>query len=339
MNKKAIFTQKTAADHKKGRKKLSKSNRCQQLWDSYWVNLPNASNGVLMKHRKNETINLTQATTNKNFAQTNSLENALKQDHCNKAAPSAVSETAVQNKPAPTNTIKEALSLDKNIFGKFDAQTMSPPNITELLCTLTDSDKNYLNSSPTLSQLLLQLLDAASVANKTHHHPAPISPTKTFRTTTQTSQVPSVLPLATNVSATTQTETSQIRSPVSEAPINLKYYTPVSKQRLRVLEQHKVFVRRIKKSFNIKQYHGTPLGRRLHAMAMLHAPKVGVETMEKIISLLAAAFAANIGIDEKYLPDISKISPSSTTLKQLLVDLTVESVLLTSEEVKGKNMG
>ena len=74
-------------------------------------------------------------------------------------------------------------------------------------------------------------------------------------------------------------------------------------------------------------------------MAMLHAPKVGVETMEKTVSLLAAAFAANFGIDEKYLPDISKISPSSTTLKQLLVDLTVESVLLTSEEVKGKNMG
>ena len=218
------------------------------------------SNHELAKD-KNEIINLTQATTNKNFTQTNSLENVLKQDHFNKAAPSVVSETAVQNKPAPTNTSKEALSLDKNIFGKFDAQTMSLPNITELLCTLTDSDKNYLNSSPTLNKLLVQLLDAASVANKKQHHPAPSSPTNTFRTTTQTSQVPSALLLATNASATTQTETSQIRSTVSEAPINLEYYTPVSKQRLKVLEQHKVFVRSIKKSFNRKQYHGTPLGR------------------------------------------------------------------------------
>ena len=74
-------------------------------------------------------------------------------------------------------------------------------------------------------------------------------------------------------------------------------------------------------------------------MAMLHAPKAGVETMEKVIMLSAAAFAANIGISEEDLPNISKISPSSTTLKQLLVKLAVESVLMTSEEIKDKQLG
>ena len=74
-------------------------------------------------------------------------------------------------------------------------------------------------------------------------------------------------------------------------------------------------------------------------MAMLHAPKVGVETMEKVIMLSAAAFAANIGISEEDLPNISKISPSSTTLKQLLVKIAVESVLMTSKEIKDKQLG
>ena len=163
--------------------------------------------------------------------------------------PSVVSETAVQNKPAPTNTSKEALSPEKNIFGKFESQKMPPPKITELLRTLTDSDKNYLNSSPILNKLLVRLLDAASVANKKQHHQAPNSPTNASGTTSQTSQIPSALPPATNSSTATQTEMPQIRSIVSEAPINLKYYIPVSKQRLKMLEQHKIFAGRIKNHF------------------------------------------------------------------------------------------
>ena len=46
---KSICTQKNSCPQKR-QKNLHRSNRCQQLWDSYWVDLPNASNGVLMKH-------------------------------------------------------------------------------------------------------------------------------------------------------------------------------------------------------------------------------------------------------------------------------------------------
>ena len=88
-----------------------------------------------------------------------------------------------------------------------------------------------------------------------------------------------------------------------------------------------------------KRYIGTTLDLHLHEMAMLHAPKMGVEIMDKVIALSAAAFVANIGIDPSYLRQVCKISPRPTTLKQLLVELAVESVMLTSEEIKDKKLG
>ena len=92
-----IHTQKNSC-LQKIQKNLHRSSCCQQSWDSNLVDLPNADNGVLMKHAqiqrflgiesgncieyyrmygetskyelvkdKHEIINLTQATTNKNF--------------------------------------------------------------------------------------------------------------------------------------------------------------------------------------------------------------------------------------------------------------------------------
>ena len=36
----------------KSERQKSKRNRCQQMWDSYWTNLSNATTGQLMTHRK-----------------------------------------------------------------------------------------------------------------------------------------------------------------------------------------------------------------------------------------------------------------------------------------------
>jgi hypothetical protein len=88
-----------------------------------------------------------------------------------------------------------------------------------------------------------------------------------------------------------------------------------------------------------KRYTSTPLGRRLHAMAMSHAPKVGVETMEKVLALSAAAFAANMGVACADVLAVAKVSPSSTTLKQLMVELATECVLLTSKKIQDKTLG
>jgi hypothetical protein len=80
----------------------------------------------------------------------------------------------------------------------------------------------------------------------------------------------------------------------------------------------------------------TDIGWRLHAMAMLHAPKVGMETMERIIALSAAAFASNIGIAPEYLVNVVGMYLSAAYLKTLLITLASEVVLLMSENMKGK---
>ena len=61
--------------------------------------------------------------------------------------------------------------------------------------------------------------------------------------------------------------------------------------------------------------------RQLHVMIMLHAPKVGIETMEKVIALFAAVFTVNMGIDEAILFSIANISLSSTTMNDILLIL------------------
>ena len=59
----------------------------------------------------------------------------------------------------------------------------------------------------------------------------------------------------------------------------------------------------------------------------------------KIIALSTAAFVANIGVNEEYLRDVAKISPSAATLNELVVELAVESVLMTSDTISDKKLG
>ena len=89
---------------------------------------------------------------------------------------------------------------------------------------------------------------------------------------------------------------------------------------------------------NSQQYISTPLGRRLHGMAMVYAPKVGTETMETIVALSSAAFAANMGVHADDLVHIGRISPSARTLKALVCELACDSVMVTSTKIKGKDL-
>ena len=87
---------------------------------------------------------------------------------------------------------------------------------------------------------------------------------------------------------------------------------------------------------NSQQYISTPLGRRLHGMAMVYAPKVGTETMETIVALSSAAFAANMGVYADDLVHIGRIIPSARTLKALVCELACDSVKVSSTKIKGK---
>ena len=48
------------------------------------------------------------------------------------------------------------------------------------------------------------------------------------------------------------------------------------------------------------------------------------------------AFFANMGFSESELECIAKLSPSASTLKSLMIDLAVDSVLLMSKEIENK---
>ena len=82
----------------------------------------------------------------------------------------------------------------------------------------------------------------------------------------------------------------------------------------------------------------TKLGRQLLGMEMIHAPKVGLESMAKIITLACAGTLANLGIYEVYLPHIPLLTPSADTLKNFIFELGVDVILLTGEEIKNKGL-
>ena len=45
-----------------------------------------------------------------------------------------------------------------------------------------------------------------------------------------------------------------------------------------------------------------------------------------------------MGVACTYVPAVAKVSPSSTTLKQLMVELATESILLTSKKIQDKTL-
>ena len=71
---------------------------------------------------------------------------------------------------------------------------------------------------------------------------------------------------------------------------------------------------------------------------MVYAPNVGTETMDTIVALSSAAFAANMGVQADDLVNIGKISPSERTLKESVCELACDSVMITSTMIKDKDL-
>ena len=71
---------------------------------------------------------------------------------------------------------------------------------------------------------------------------------------------------------------------------------------------------------------------------MVHDPKVGTKTMDIIISLASAAFAADMGVQAEDLVNIGKISPSARTLKEMVYELACDSVLINSINIKERDL-
>lgn len=69
---------------------------------------------------------------------------------------------------------------------------------------------------------------------------------------------------------------------------------------------------------------------------MVHAPKLGLATQAKIISLASADTLENVGVRPISLPSLASLAQSPATLNTLVVELGVDAVLLISNDIKEK---
>ena len=113
-------------------------------------------------------------------------------------------------------------------------------------------------------------------------------------------------------------------------------YIKVAKTKHKKLEEDTLVGRPIRKSSKSgKTYiNSTELRQRLHAMAMVHAPRLVVDKMTKLISLDSACTLANLGVSPAYLPSIAIINPCASTLGAYIVQLGVNIVLLISCDIR-----
>ena len=110
-------------------------------------------------------------------------------------------------------------------------------------------------------------------------------------------------------------------------------FTKVSKRRLAELERDASLMGKIRKALKKKKYVGSKVGRKLTAMALLHAPKLGLEAASTMNSLFLSSFFANIVFDEEMLKGIPNCTPCAKTMRDLIFDATVDSILLERERM------
>ena len=90
----------------------------------------------------------------------------------------------------------------------------------------------------------------------------------------------------------------------------------------------------MKKLKSGKKYSSSPLGQGLMSIAMMHVPKLSMEAAERIIPLIIASFLADCDIP--VLENIGSITPSANNLKTIMMDETVDTILLDKMEMRGK---
>ena len=67
---------------------------------------------------------------------------------------------------------------------------------------------------------------------------------------------------------------------------------------------------------------------------MIHVPKLALESAEKISALFVFWFLADMDLHE-YLSYVPTISPSATTLKEIIVEEIIDTLFVDREETKG----
>ena len=117
---------------------------------------------------------------------------------------------------------------------------------------------------------------------------------------------------------------------------NDELYIHVSKRKLSNLEAYAKIGKEFEVPIHMKKYKITPSDRRHRIMAVLYTPKIGMEAIANIITLSPMIFITNINPLDSSLPNISFTCPTSTYLKQLVVSLVTDMVLIISDTIPKK---
>ena len=92
--------------------------------------------------------------------------------------------------------------------------------------------------------------------------------------------------------------------------------------------------REMKKTLKERKKHvGTKVGKKLIAMAVLHAPKLGLEAASTMMPLFVASFLADLGLGD-CIESISNLTPCAKTMKDYVFDSVVDSILLERNKMK-----
>ena len=87
----------------------------------------------------------------------------------------------------------------------------------------------------------------------------------------------------------------------------------------------------IKEKLEKETYSGTRLGRKLISMGLLHAPKLGFESVSNLMALFTASFLADVGVLD--LSRVPNSTPCAKTMRNIIFEATADAIV-----VERKNM-
>lgn len=114
-------------------------------------------------------------------------------------------------------------------------------------------------------------------------------------------------------------------------------YERVLKIKLRRLEKDSALGRRIQKYLHSgKNSLRVPISLEDYMMAAVHCPKLGLETLSKILSLVSAGILSTLGVSTDEFPSLASLTPPPATLNKLVIGLGTDTVLLISNDITDK---
>ena len=136
-----------------------------------------------------------------------------------------------------------------------------------------------------------------------------------------------------NVVNELQSHTIAVQKESEGIELNEKLYTRISKRQLAILSRDAAIGAAIQKKNNSKKCILSPLARRLLGIAMMHAPKLALETGANIIALSTASFLADCGLNSQ-LHNIAQACPSAATLKNIMLNEAVDTIEIEKKDMR-----